>query len=722
MELGQHSPFPWFRRSHAEVIARPARHWMRGRPAKRAFRSAGLCSLCMLFVAIATPSWAWLGRHEEEERPKLPVMDVDLVELEVPANAAPVSFQMSKLYIPIIPEVATFLNQSDLEWSYRDENPLTGRPRFHVYVLGQPFRIKNKTVQGIHTVIELPDQVSTASCKVAAINAEAELGSEQHIGPFRAVLLVCQAPGGFLSGFQFLRDSESSAGFRSWTSFQNSYELVGIGEENDRRCLHNHMLHQMEAKKSNRFVCDFCRRKIVQGELFWSCERCVWDVCQACYAKGARFKAGSEIELIQPFHHYRRHTSGIIQEVIDDSEGRHQQLLVTLRHEDSPSEERLQREDFSKIRVIEKSQLNVRLVVGVCLIVAFFLYGILDHHRLSRLISRLVHWCRTIGMWSALILFLVSSVLPVIMLPVFPVMALSGPLFTKLNDGEAVTGGAIAFGVVFSGLWVGSVLAFALGKTLLNDYARKASKHSRVLRRLNRIIDGAGVKIVFMARSLPILPAEVFDYACAMTTLAVHEYAIGCLGSAVPVAFWTFSTAQASDLTSPKRSQATHLALIIINVGCLALLTVLLVGVIQKHEQEHAEEDETIQIAWNTGWKDPKTEILQVLRFHQLDPHKEGRDFTIRDCNNKLLQLGGVLSIGSFLIRKWDDTSEVSEELFPLKVHIHKEAPLVNELLEPASTMIKYARDRLGSQSEPLGPTGSTSLRYQRIDTLPEEP
>lgn len=174
------------------MIARPARHWMRGRPAKRAFRSAGLCSLCMLFVALATPSWAWLGRHEEEERPKLPVMDVDLVELEVPANAAPVSFQMSKLYIPIIPEVATFLNQSDLEWSYRDENPLTGRPRFHVYVLGQPFRIKNKTVQGIHTVIELPDQVSTASCKVAAINAEAELGSEQHIGPFRAVLLVCQ--------------------------------------------------------------------------------------------------------------------------------------------------------------------------------------------------------------------------------------------------------------------------------------------------------------------------------------------------------------------------------------------------------------------------------------------------------------------------------------------------------------------------------------------------
>lgn len=62
------------------------------------------------------------------------------------------------------------------------------------------------------------------------------------------------------------------------------------------------------------------------------------------------------------------------------------------------------------------------------------------------------------------------------MLPVFPIMALSGPLFTEMNDGEALLGGGIAFLVVFGGLWVGSVLAFALGKTLLQDYARRASR------------------------------------------------------------------------------------------------------------------------------------------------------------------------------------------------------------------------------------------------------
>eukprot|EP00438_Fugacium_kawagutii_P035617 Skav231847 [mRNA] locus=scaffold2215:344412:363148:+ [translate_table: standard] len=40
--------------------------------------------------------------------------------------------------------------------------------------------------------------------------------------------------------------------FHSWGSFQQSYELVAIGEDFERRCLHNHLLHQMQAVKDNR--------------------------------------------------------------------------------------------------------------------------------------------------------------------------------------------------------------------------------------------------------------------------------------------------------------------------------------------------------------------------------------------------------------------------------------------------------------------------------------
>ena len=48
----------------------------------------------------------------------------------------------------------------------------------------------------------------------------------------------------------------------------------------------------------------------------------------------------------------------------------------------------------------------------------------------------------------------------VIMLPVFPVMALSGPLFTKLHDGEADRGPAQAKAIIH--------MTWAVQKTLAN--------------------------------------------------------------------------------------------------------------------------------------------------------------------------------------------------------------------------------------------------------------
>merc|ERR1712190_421781 len=91
-----------------------------------------------------------------------------------------------------------------------------------------------------------------------------------------------------------------------------------------------------------------------------------------------------------------------------------------------------------------------------------------------------------------------------------------------------------------------------------------------------------------MARALPILPAEVFDYAASLTTLQIWQYAIGCIGSAVPVAFWTFSSAEASaathDSMSGKGRSSDKLLLIIINVVALFILTGLLGNIIRSHE------------------------------------------------------------------------------------------------------------------------------------------
>ncbi|CAL1130150.1 unnamed protein product [Cladocopium goreaui] len=363
-------------------------------------------------------------------------------------------------------------------------------------------------------------------------------------------------------------------------------------------------------------------------------------------------------------------------------------------------------------------------------------------------------------------------------------MALSGPLFTEMNDGEvqrhgaasvAFLGGSIAFLVVFGGLWVGSVLAFALGKlccmimpeeqapwqTLALQVSKAGFYGGSIVSWCAGIIDkagnldatdvpgcswyfllaetvpedgsswqhylpcfallrpvlresgqgnGAGIKIVFMARSLPILPAEVFDYACAMTTLAVHEYAIGCIGSAVPVAFWTFSTAQASNLVGPERSRASHVALILLNVGCLVLLTFVLVHVIQSHEQDAAEE--TIDIEWQEQWMDAKMEVAHRLQAENLQIYREGRDFTIRDNSNKLLQLWDDHGMVPYLLRKWEKKHVLTKENFPLKVHVHKEPPLVNDLIEPAILAVK----RTSSSTTPTT-AGSPEHLYARVDS-----
>ncbi|CAE7251515.1 unnamed protein product [Symbiodinium natans] len=198
MELGQHSPFPWYWRNNVRgAIARPSR-WMRGQRGRRNLRPLAighlgrLALLAAISVAAAwgsAASCAWLGRGHKAEETELPLMDVDFVELQVQNAASPVPFQISKLYVPIVPEVASWLNQSNLDFSYSPEEKLTGPPRIHVTVSGEPFRIANVTVQGdcrsahfclwsvwqahsshqrfrgIHTVIELPAQVMPSACK-----------------------------------------------------------------------------------------------------------------------------------------------------------------------------------------------------------------------------------------------------------------------------------------------------------------------------------------------------------------------------------------------------------------------------------------------------------------------------------------------------------------------------------------------------------------------------
>jgi len=256
-------------------------------------------------------------------------------------------------------------------------------------------------------------------------------------------------------------------------------------------------------------------------------------------------------------------------------------------------------EQQGKLRTIdEPKRIDTRLLISGVVIISLTVLGLVNHHYLNAQLARLVQWSKTLGWWCPVLLFGLSALLPVIMLPVFPLMALTGPLFTEMYGGNPVTGGSMAFAVVFGGLWLGSVIAFSLGKTVFKDYAIRAGQESPTLKQLNRIIDTGGVKIVLMARALPILPAEIFDYAAALTSLEIWQYAIGCIGSAVPVAFWTFSSAQASAAAaegmSGKGGAGARIWLIVINIMALIALTVVVYYTIKQQTPSDEDQDAVV--------------------------------------------------------------------------------------------------------------------------------
>eukprot|EP00434_Breviolum_minutum_P015571 symbB.v1.2.013714.t1/scaffold922.1/size178049/6 len=132
----------------------------------------------LLFFLLPFFGTAWLGRHKEDP-PKIveveDYLDVDFVELEV-TTGPPMRFQILKLYTPVDPFVARWLNTSRLDYRYEIDGPsLTVPPRIRLTITSNPseslLQINNTTFRGISTMFEVPENVNLKSCKIYLITA-----------------------------------------------------------------------------------------------------------------------------------------------------------------------------------------------------------------------------------------------------------------------------------------------------------------------------------------------------------------------------------------------------------------------------------------------------------------------------------------------------------------------------------------------------------------------
>lgn len=187
------------------------------------------------------------------------------------------------------------------------------------------------------------------------------------------------------------------------------------------------------------------------------------------------------------------------------------------------------------------------LVLAIALIVVFVV-AIIHYQNMNVWLNNVLDWCKKWGLWSTFMLGFFTAGMQILMLPMFPLMLGAGAVYAKMYG--LMLGCIIGTVSIFSGFWIGSVVSFIIGRFFVRDIAQTVLEKHYVFRVVNGMIAEEGVKIVFLARMIPILPAELFNYACSVLhTLTVQMYALGCVGSVVPVGFWVCISAQATLLS-----------------------------------------------------------------------------------------------------------------------------------------------------------------------------
>eukprot|EP00928_Gymnodinium_smaydae_P088412 TRINITY_DN72500_c0_g1_i1.p1 TRINITY_DN72500_c0_g1~~TRINITY_DN72500_c0_g1_i1.p1 ORF type:complete len:356 (-),score=96.01 TRINITY_DN72500_c0_g1_i1:315-1382(-) len=234
---------------------------------------------------------------------------------------------------------------------------------------------------------------------------------------------------------------------------------------------------------------------------------------------------------------------------------------------------------------------HVAIALGV--MVALLVCGAMFEGKIKMALDAFTAKCKELG-WIAVVVYgLLVAVLNLIMFPTFPLMMGAGVLFPAMYGN--VMGQIIGVGSVFGGLWTGSMCAFYLGRTLLQGWAKQELDKFAWMRVINAMIDEQGWWVVLLARMSPLVPAEVFNYACALTSLSFPSYAIGCVGSLFPVSVWVITAAATQQAgqaatedmsSSAQQGGGNSMFFLAFNVVFLIFLSSLLYCAVRKYKEK----------------------------------------------------------------------------------------------------------------------------------------
>lgn len=257
---------------------------------------------------------------------------------------------------------------------------------------------------------------------------------------------------------------------------------------------------------------------------------------------------------------------------------------------------------------------------------AFFLLGVLtvivilvmQRDNIEQGLDAFVEWCGKLGPYSVVMMAVCIAITTLLGIPSCPLFIGAGVVFVKLYGMQLGTG----LGIVSActGVWVGSMLAFLLGRSLLKPMVQKKLEEFKTMVIVNKIIEKEGWKFAFLMRLSPFLPAEVFNYACSVTNMTVPANCLACIGSLPTTAFWVWTSASATaSAEGGAESHQNKFLFVGINVAVIILMLLVVRSATKVYHQyaDQIEEEEHRQIM-KRGKRSVMNDIRQASPTHKV--------------------------------------------------------------------------------------------------------
>jgi uncharacterized membrane protein YdjX (TVP38/TMEM64 family) len=155
---------------------------------------------------------------------------------------------------------------------------------------------------------------------------------------------------------------------------------------------------------------------------------------------------------------------------------------------------------------------------------------------------------RSLGIGAPFAIIGILIVLVTCALPSWFVWVGAGTIFT-LVWGQAL-GLAIALISVGGGVWIGSICAFFLGRSVFRPLISEWTARRPVFRAIDLAVTQRGLQVGMLIKLSPVFPLNVMNYMLAITNISWFNFVVTCSGSLLSVIVYVLIGASLSSLAN----------------------------------------------------------------------------------------------------------------------------------------------------------------------------